>query len=66
MRYTDYKEQYPQFIKPEQACEIANIDLRCMHGLCERGEVRAFKVGRQWRIERDAFLAKLGICEGEE
>lgn len=63
MRYLEYLERYPQFISPGQACEIANIDLRCMHGLCERGEVRAFKIGRQWRIDRDAFLAKLGIVE---
>lgn len=46
---------------PREAAELAGVSERHIRKLCERGELRAVKLGRAWRVNRAAFLALCGI-----
>lgn len=46
---------------PREAAEIAGVSERHIRKLCERGELRAVKLGKAWRVNRAAFLALCGI-----
>lgn len=35
---------------------------RTIRRMCERGELKAVKAGRQWRINRDALLEQMGLA----
>lgn len=50
-------------IKTGEAAELMNVSEHHVRVMCERGEIQAVKVGRVWRINRDALLEQLGIRE---
>lgn len=43
------------------AARTMGISVRTVTRLCERGEIKAVKVGAQWRINRDALLEYAGL-----
>ena len=50
-------------ITPREAANIAGVSTRTITRLCERDEIRAAKLGGSWRINRAAFLQRLGLAE---
>lgn len=55
----------PALITTRQAAEIGNWSERFVRILCEKGPnnggIKAVKIGRTWRVDRDALLAQLGL-----
>ncbi len=49
----------PSVLTPRQVAERLVVHERTVIRLIERGELRALKVGRQWRIPKEAFEAYL-------
>lgn len=50
-------------ITPREAASIAGVSTRTITRLCEKGSIRAAKLGSSWRINRAAFLQCLGLAE---
>lgn len=48
-------------LKPCEAASLAGVSTRTVTRLCERGQIKAAKLGSSWRINRAAFLQQLGI-----
>lgn len=46
-------KQSQTFLKPKQAAKELQVSQRTVQRMCERGEIPAKKVGRQWRISAD-------------
>ena len=51
----------PALLEPRDAARIANVKLRQMYRMCERGDVKAVKLGNLWRVNRDSLLALCGL-----
>ena len=51
----------PPLATPRQVAEVCSVSERHVLRLCERGELKAVRLGRVWRINRDALAAKLGM-----
>lgn len=51
----------PQLMTPRQAAAVLNVSGRHVLRLCERGELRAVKLGKVWRINRDALAKSCGL-----
>ncbi len=52
-------QQEPKVYTPEQVAQQLLVSPRTVLRLIERGELRAIRVGRQWRIPKDALDAYL-------
>lgn len=71
MRYVDGVDVHnrselqmlPLLIDVRTASAIANVSDRYIRELCEKGVVRAKRLGKAWRIDRDNFLEYLGLNE---
>lgn len=50
-------------LKPCDAARIAGISTRSITRLCEKGAIKAAKLGSSWRINRAAFMQQLGLSE---
>jgi excisionase family DNA binding protein len=44
-----------------EAAQICDTCERHITRMCTVGEIKAVKLGRIWRIDRAAFMAKLGL-----
>lgn len=42
-----------------EACELSRLSARTIGRMCERGTIRAVKVGRRWLIGRASLMALL-------
>lgn len=51
----------PQLLSVRQAAGVLNVSGRHVMRLCERGELKAVKLGRVWRINRDALAKSCGL-----
>jgi excisionase family DNA binding protein len=49
-------DELPIRLRTDTAAGIANCAPRTMRNLCAAGKVKATKVGRDWRIDRDSLL----------
>ena len=49
-------------IKVNTAAELLNVSGRKVRDMCAKGEIRAVKVGTDWRINTAAFLEQFGIA----
>ena len=52
----------PIMLPIEIAKQIPRCSGRYMRTLCESGQVRAVKVGRMWRVNRDSLLSYCGLA----
>lgn len=52
----------PLLLPIETARHIPQVSDRYMRKLCEDGTIRATKVGRTWRVNRDSLLAFCGLA----
>ncbi len=48
-------------IKTEVAASLLDASSRKVRDMCVRGEIKAVKVGSDWRINTAAFLEQFGI-----
>ena len=55
------QEALPQLMSVSQAAGVLGVSQRHVARLCERGEIKAVKIGRLWRVNRDALAAQCGI-----
>ena len=46
----------------EEAASLGIAKARHIRKMCESGEIKAVKVGRIWRINRDALLSQYGLA----
>ncbi len=53
--------ELPELLTPKQAAGVMQVTTRQVAKMCERGKLRSVKVGRLWRVNRDALAAYLGI-----
>lgn len=52
----------PLMLTIETAKNIPGCSDRYMRTLCESGQVRAVKLGRVWRVNRDSLLEFCGLA----
>jgi putative molybdopterin biosynthesis protein len=45
----------PNYLTPQEVAEALRLTPRTVHNLIERGELVAYRFGRQYRIPREAF-----------
>ena len=48
-------------IKTSDAAELLSCTTRKISDMCKKGEIKAIKVGSDWRINTAAFLDQFGI-----
>lgn len=48
-------------IKTEVAAKLLSCTTRKVSDMCKKGEIKAVKVGSDWRINTAAFLEQFGI-----
>lgn len=48
-------------VKPQVIADLTGANLRTVQNMCVRGELKAVRVGRLWRVNSAAALAKLGL-----
>lgn len=51
----------PQLATCKQLAEVTGCSVRHIAHMCERGELKAVKLGKLWRINRDAAAERLGL-----
>lgn len=56
----DLKEG-PALTPCEPWAKVAGCSVRTIQNLCARGDLRAVRVGRLWRVNRDAALKYFGL-----
>ena len=49
-------EQYEPVLLPEEAAEILRIGMNQMYKMLNNGEIKAYHVGRTWRIPRESVI----------
>ena len=47
----------PSVMSPREVAEAARVDIDTVYRAIQRGQLRARRVGRQWRIDREQVLA---------
>ena len=51
------------FMNPEAAGELMGISVQGVRRMCREGRIKAVKVGKQWRINRDYLMGFMGLEE---
>lgn len=49
-------EQYDPVLLPEEAAEILRIGMNQMYKILNSGELKAYHVGRTWRIPKESVI----------
>lgn len=49
-------------IKVHTAAKLLDLSPRKVRDMCAKGEIKAVKIGTDWRINTDALLAQFGIA----
>lgn len=47
-------EQYPDILTAEELCEVLNIGANAAYQLLNDGTIPAFRIGRRWKIPKEA------------
>ena len=53
--------ELPPLATVRQVARACSVSERHVLRLCERGELKAVRLGKVWRINRDALAATLGV-----
>lgn len=51
----------PPLISTEQGKALGIASQREMRRMCQNGTIKAIRIGRHWRIYRDALLEQFGL-----
>ena len=46
----------PLVLTTQQVADLLEVDHRTITNYCQRGQIKAFKIGKHWRITREALL----------
>jgi excisionase family DNA binding protein len=49
-------DKLPEIVTVKQLCEFLQVSDQTVIRAIKSGELRAFKVGREWRVEKDAVM----------
>ncbi|MDD7403680.1 MAG: helix-turn-helix domain-containing protein [Butyribacter sp.] len=49
-------ENYDDILLPEEAAEILKIGMNQMYKILNTGELKAYRVGRSWRIPKENII----------
>lgn len=55
--------ELPPLISAKQAAGLLGVSTRHVARLCERGQLRAVRCGRLWRINRTALARQYGLLD---
>ncbi len=58
--------ELPPLLTTEQAAEVLNASVSLTQRLCREGGIPAVRVGKLWRVSRDALLRQCGLGERDE
>lgn len=45
--------QDPEYLKVEEVATLLRVHVRTVRDWIQRGEIEAYKIGKEWRIRRD-------------
>ena len=51
----DEREPISEYLTPKEVMELLYIGKNTLYGLLNSGELKGFRVGRQWRITKGAL-----------
>lgn len=58
--------ELPPLASVRQVARACNVSERHVLRLCERGELKAVRLGKVWRINRDALMRMAGVAPRED
>ena len=59
--YTDFAEEIEhEYLTPVEVMQLLAIGRSSFYALVRSGELPAFRVGKQWRVSREALIAFTG------
>lgn len=50
-------EQFPPYLVPQEVMELLRIGKNTCYDLLASGKLKGFRIGKQWRVARDALEA---------
>ena len=59
-----YGNQESPSMNTKEAAFVLGCSEKHVRDLCDRGELKAIKLGKLWHINRSDLYSKLGIVEG--
>lgn len=54
-------EDMPQLMSTRQAARVCGVTPRQIARMCERGDLKAARVGKLWRVDHDALAKRMGL-----
>lgn len=54
--------ELPALVSAGQAAQVLNVSARHVTNMCARGELRAVKCGRVWRVNMADLVRRAGLC----
>lgn len=57
------QKKLPALCSVPQAAELTGYSTHFLSDACARGDIKAVKFGRRWRIDTAALLRKFGLAE---
>ena len=51
----------PELLSTDQAAQVLNVSTRAVTDLCKKGRIKSIRIGKLWRINRDALLDFAGL-----
>lgn len=58
------EKNYPPLMTVNQTAELLQCSPRTVTQFCVEGRIKAHKMGRHWRVNRDALFADYGLESG--
>lgn len=55
------REALPELLNTSQAAEVLQVTPRMVSAMCSSGKLKAVRVGRLWRVNRDALYEFAGL-----
>ena len=60
-KYISNLEGLPYMLTLEMGAGLTSFNYETVKKYCQKGIIKARKIGREWRISQDDFL-KMGLC----
>ena len=60
-----YQEEFSDLITIDELCELLSIGRNYAYSLLNAGEIKAFRIGRTWKIPRGAvweYISERAAC----
>ena len=55
------KETLPELLSTAQTAEVLQVTPRMVSAMCSSGKLKAVRVGKLWRVNRDALFEFAGL-----